>query len=85
MNLVFLVASPALTLTLETRLARTWRERLFTRPWHPWQAERTVTHTIPDPRLYRLGAVCVVGHPATLQKFRSRHYSAQLRAEGRLN
>jgi hypothetical protein len=80
-----LVESPALTVTVEERVPRSWHERLLTRPWRPWQATRAVSRTVPDPQVYRLGPACLVGHPLTLTRIRSERYRAQLRAEGRLN
>jgi hypothetical protein len=80
-----LVESPALTLTVVERVPRPWRERLLTWPWRPWQAVRLVSHTVPDPHVYRFGPACLVGHPLTLTRIRNARYRAQLRAEGRLN
>jgi hypothetical protein len=80
-----LLASPALTVTVTERVPRAWRERLLTWPWHPWQAVRLVSHTVPDPHLYRFGDACILAHPLTLARFRNTHYRAQLRADGRLN
>jgi hypothetical protein len=79
-----LLASPALTITVTEHVPRPWRERLLTWPWRPWQALRTVTHTEPNPAVLWIGNT-VVGHPATLRKFLTARYGAQLRAEGRLN
>lgn len=31
---------------------RTWRERLFTRPWRPWRATQRVIPKVPDPNFY---------------------------------
>lgn len=63
---------------VETRLepveqVRTWRQRLFTRPWRPLQRTETVRRavTVPSPTLLRatgfLGP-CIIGHPETVAK-----------------
>jgi len=80
-----LLASPALTITVEEHVPRPWRERLLTWPWRPWQTTRLVSRTVPDPHLYRFGSACVLAHPATLARFRNVWYRETLRAEGRLN
>lgn len=63
---------------------RHWGERLFSKPWQPWKATRTVVPQEPDPQMYVLGEFAVVGHPITvrrvlevLQKYQ-RHPFAQI-------
>ena len=50
-------------------IPRSWRERLFTRPWQPLKRTRTVTPQIPHP-----GALImrdkILMHPATYQKLK---------------
>ena len=61
-----IIESPFVTV-LETRVVkRTWRERLLSRPWRPWQATKEIGVRVPDPQLYFVGSV-IVGHPATVQ------------------
>lgn len=52
-------------------VSRSWRDRLFTWPWRPWVAQKTV-HT-PDPMLYfDASTMTYIGHPATLRELRRR-------------
>jgi hypothetical protein len=44
---------------------RSWRERLLTRPWRPWEATRTYRPKIPFRGALQLDARTVVMHPAT--------------------
>lgn len=43
---------------------RTWRERLFSRPWRPWQKHRLVTHPmwglLTDRTCYQAGSTLYV-------------------------
>lgn len=50
---------------------RTWRERLLTRPWRPWQRERWVTPMLPSKDCYVLTNGCVVMHPETAKALRA--------------
>lgn len=44
---------------------RTWKERLLTRPWRPWQRTRTYTPEIPYRGAVRFGENSVIMHPTT--------------------
>ncbi len=54
---------------------RTWKERLFSRPWRPMQATRTVVPRLPDPQSYKIGSRLFM-HPQTAAALR-RHLAAQ--------
>lgn len=54
-----------------TKVRRTWRERLFTLPWRPLVASRTVIPQIPYQGAMRLDDNTIVMHPETLQKMRT--------------
>lgn len=41
---------------------RSWRERLFTIPWRPWQATRTVIPQVPIREAFQFGNSLVM-HP----------------------
>lgn len=58
------IESPLLTEPREVR--RTWYERLFTRPWRPLGATRTVQ--VPSKTIYRIGPDVLLMHPATLRE-----------------
>lgn len=47
---------------------RSWRARLFSRPWRPWVAERMVTPQVPMNGGYRLADGSLVMHPAMIQQ-----------------
>jgi hypothetical protein len=49
---------------------RTWRERLFTRPWRPLRATRTVVPKMPLKGAVRLDARTLVMHPATYRELK---------------
>lgn len=49
---------------------RTWRERLFTRPWRPFVRTRTVVRQIPYRGALRLSNGTLVIHPVTLRALR---------------
>ena len=67
-----IVENPYLTVSGEPEtVSRPWTERLFTRPWRPWRATKTVVPQVPDPGAYRDGRMIYM-HPIT---------AAQLRAE----
>lgn len=50
------------------QVRRTWKERLFSRPWRPWVRTRTVTPMKPDPRIYQSPDGYLVGHPVTVDR-----------------
>ena len=52
------------------KVRRTWRDRLFTRPWRPWQADRVEPVYEPDPNIYEIGHGLFTGHPVTIAKVR---------------
>ena len=47
---------------------RTWRERLFTRPWHPWKATRIEIPQIPSRSYYITGEGSIIIHPERLKQ-----------------
>jgi hypothetical protein len=49
---------------------RTWRERLFSRPWRPLVATRTVVPRVPYRGAMRLDARTLVMHPQMLRELR---------------
>lgn len=49
---------------------RTWRERLFSRPWRPLKATRVVVPRVPYRGAYSLNATTIVMHPAVLRELR---------------
>lgn len=46
---------------------RSWRERLFSRPWRPFVATRTVVPKVPYRGAMRIGPNTLLMHPATLR------------------
>lgn len=50
---------------------RSWRERLFRRPWRPWVKLRLVQE--PDPMIYLMSSgarPAFLAHPATWESFK---------------
>jgi hypothetical protein len=47
---------------------RTWKERLFTRPFRPLQRTRMITPKVPDTSVYVIDGVMVM-HPETKRIF----------------
>ncbi len=54
------------------QVRRSWRERLFSRPWRPLTTTRTVVPQVPNPGLMRIDARTIVLHPETARLFRER-------------
>ncbi len=46
---------------------RSWRERLFSRPWQPFRATRTFIPKIPYRGALKLNESTLIMHPATWQ------------------
>lgn len=48
---------------------RSWKERLFTRPWKPWVATKEIFNIIPDPNMYFIEKEGIVfAHPVTARR-----------------
>lgn len=70
--------SEALTVEGEPyEVRRPWKERLFSWPWSPLQATRTVVPQVPDPRFYvsndpllPIPGKCIFAHPETARKLK---------------
>ncbi len=75
-----IIENTHLTVTIEVK--RGWRERLFSRPWHPGRAWRLVQ--VPDPAYYIIDSKTllpempylfeprkvIVAHPQTVETLR---------------
>lgn len=46
------ITSRHLTETVQRTVRRTWKERLLTLPWRPWQAVKVVVETVPSEEIY---------------------------------
>lgn len=55
-----------ITIPAERTVIRSWKERLFSWPWRPWQATKVIVEQVPSPNLYRFGQD-IVGHPQTIR------------------
>ena len=49
---------------------RTWKERLFSRPWRPFKATKTVIPKVPMPPVYLTGDGTVYAHPEIAAQIR---------------
>lgn len=45
------------------QLKRSWKERLFSFPWKPWNATKTIIPQVPSRDVIRLGDGTLVMHP----------------------
>ena len=52
------------------QVRRSWRERLFSRPWRPLRRTRTFVPQVPSKHAYRMGDRIVM-HPAMLAQLKS--------------
>lgn len=50
---------------------RTWRERLFSRPWRPFMRTKEVTPKVPYRGALKMPDGSLVMHPATAREFRN--------------
>ena len=68
---MIIIESIYMTTPEERIVTRTWKERLFSRPWRPLQPTKTVTVQVPREDLITIdGGKTFVGHPETVAKFR---------------
>ena len=51
-------------------VVRSWRERLFSRPWRPFQRTRTVVPQVPSRQVFRINSNTLVMHPEMARKMR---------------
>ena len=52
-------------------VGRSWKERLFSWPWKPWSAKKTIVIQAPDEHVY------VVGHDVVCRPAIARQIRAQ--------
>lgn len=52
------------------KFKRSWKERLFSRPWTPWVTEKTIMVPNYKPAIYRVGDK-IVYHPALEDRVRA--------------
>lgn len=50
------------------QIRRSWKERLFSRPWRPRQRMKTIVPRVPSEKCYLLGNNTIMMHPETAQK-----------------
>lgn len=62
-----------------TEQRRTWKERLFTLPWHPFKKIKTVTTYPPMKNFYMVGRM-IICHPVMKQSL-----IAAMRTEGNIS
>lgn len=61
--------SPWITVSEDCIMRRSWRERLFSWPWKPWVAEKTIVMQVPDKHVYIAGNN-VYCHPVIARQIR---------------
>ena len=68
-----IITSPYLTEAGEpVEIPRTWKERLFTRPWRPLLRTRTFVPQVPMRGAFQLDDNTIVVHPAILAELKVR-------------
>lgn len=68
---ISIIESDHLTVQEECTNQRSWRERLLSWPWRPWQATEVIIEQVPDPNVYWVkGRAAIVCHPAIAQCIR---------------
>lgn len=67
-----IIESPFLTTPVEETVNRSWKERLFSWPWKPWEATKVIHYEIPSTEVLRLPNGIWVCHPAIAQQLRER-------------
>lgn len=63
-----IIQSVLLTVSIEVIERKSWKERLWSWPWKPWQKTKIVQYQVPNPNAIRINLDTIVIHPATLQK-----------------
>jgi len=72
-NIVFYTSDSMLVENGFFKQKRSWRERLFSRPWRPFQSSKKIEKYKPDPNLMVIkrddyGRIqTMVGHPETIK------------------
>ena len=51
---------------------RTWKERLFSKPWKPLQKFKIIIPKIPDDNIFVLNGATLVGHPETIRALKEK-------------
>lgn len=64
------IESTYLTEPREQVVQRTWRERLFSRPWRPLIAEKTIFVEVPLRQAFQISNNTVVVHPEFLREIK---------------
>lgn len=56
------------------QVPRSWKERLFSRPWQPLKRTRTVTPQVPMKGGVRFGNGTILMHPETVRHIREQSW-----------
>jgi len=64
-----IIESDQLYETKTRSVRRSWRERLFTRPWRPWIATKTISYRVPSECIYVMDDK-IVCHPSVAEALR---------------
>jgi len=73
-----IIEDDSMVITYDHYMAlRTWKERLFERPWEPWRVFKVVANTKPDPTVLIHGDKLIC-HPQTAIVLREKLRSGAL-------
>jgi hypothetical protein len=64
-----LIENPYLVVEVQHIVRRNWRERLLSRPWKPWIANKVEIEYVPWERVIVAGD-CIIAHPEIIRGLR---------------
>ena len=67
---LYIHTSPYLVTQESRQVPRTWRERLFSRPWQPWVGAKTISVEVPSKQILNVGNSMLICHPEMLKAIR---------------
>jgi hypothetical protein len=65
-----IIESPLLTKDEQRTVGRSWRERLWSWPWRPWQATKVITVLVPSDQILRTPGALIM-HPMMAERLRA--------------
>jgi len=67
---VMFIPCPSLVDEIHLEVKRTWKERLFSLPFRPFQKTKIVTYYIPQRKLIRVNETTYYAHPTILEEIK---------------
>jgi len=63
-----IISTPSMVKTKKKVVKRTWKERLFSLPWRPFQKTKVVTYNVPDETVLKMDDR-IICHPSIYEKY----------------